>query len=78
MGSVMTVDSASTVYCGEATSRRVYTWIPVHRSTREKYTPQVEASFVIRWYAGGNPPLCDTSGHGRNGCGAREEAYTVY
>jgi hypothetical protein len=74
MGLVRTVESASAVYCGETTSHWVYTWMPVYRSACEKYTPQGEASFSERWYVGGNPPRCETSGHGRNGCGAREEA----
>jgi hypothetical protein len=39
---------------------------------------QGETSFAERWYAGGNPPRCVTSGHGLNGFGAREEPYTVY
>jgi hypothetical protein len=78
MGSVRTVESASTAYCGETTSCRVYTWMPVYRSAGKKYTPEGEASFSERWYVSGNPTRCNTSGHGRNGCGAWEEAHTVY
>ena len=50
----------------------------VHRSAREKYTPEGEASLAKRWYVGGDPPRCEPSGHGRNGRGAREEFYAVY
>jgi hypothetical protein len=40
MGSVRTAESASAIYCNETTSRRVYTWIPVHRSARESIHPK--------------------------------------